>query len=203
MNQGLARLLSYTFHPAVMPVIGVVLIFEYSPYYTSTDMLYFTMLFAFTGTYLLPALVSVVLVKLGVVGSLEMKDAKDRRIPFLVAAVFFYLTASGMRDLPLPPQVYYFLLGSSMSIIIAFLFLQWMKVSAHTAGVSGLLAMLMVQSLLWETDMSAAMIAVVLVAGILASARLRLEAHTFTEIVLGFCCGFIPVFSIMYYLGVR
>ena len=88
-----AQFLSVVGHPLFMPVYAMVLIFEFNPYIdlqvpNSIQAIVLTILSVFT--ILLPLITAIVLQKLGVVKSIYMKTAEERKWPFLLSVLWYY-----------------------------------------------------------------------------------------------------------------
>ncbi len=195
--RGIANTISYVVHPSIMPAIGVYLILHIFRY-TFPDVLYQRVLImAITGTYVLPLLATVVLLKLGYISSLKMKKTEDRKMPFLLSAVFFYFSAQLLKSLDAIPLLYIYLMGATISVFVLLLLLAYMRVSAHTAGASGLMALLIVlQATTGSFSIHFLGVGLFLI-GLIGWARLQLKAHTLTEVLLGYVVGAAP-FILMY-----
>lgn len=153
----------------------------------------------FCGTYLIPVLISFLLYRFKVVGSLLMVEAKDRRLPYAFSALSFYFTATllgqidGMRD------AYLFLIGSTLVIILHLFTLSIFKPSAHMAGIGGFLALLMALSLKYGLNFLLYIFLALFLSGLLASARLALHAHTRSEVIFGWLSGWVLIFICVYF----
>ena len=80
-----AQFISVVGHPLFMPVYAMVLIFEFNPYIdlqvpNNIQVIVLTLLSVFT--ILLPLITAIILQRLGIVKSIYMKTAKDRKWPF-------------------------------------------------------------------------------------------------------------------------
>lgn len=190
MNRNLARLLSYLFHPVIFPIIGVFAILKLLPYYISSPVVLLTMAFVFTGTYIIPVVFSFLFYKLGLIKSLEMVEAKDRRWPYLVGAIFYYVTAILLKTLGLPAEAHLYLSACALTILMHLLLLKFLKPSAHMAGIGGFTALLIAISLRYESALLPLISLCFLMAGFLGTARLRLLAHDYKELAIGFFSGF-------------
>lgn len=200
MNRSIALALSYLLHPAVFPLLGTLVVLQFSPYYIPSSIIALTLSLVFAGTYALPLAVSYLLYRLQVIESLQMENASDRRIPYLVGAFCYYMVASLLQKLQLPVEAYYFLLASALLIVLHLLLLRFMKPSAHMGGIAGFLALLFALSLKFQTNLLPLIAFSVFLSGFLASARLYLKAHTTSEILVGFGSGLVLIFF-MVFLG--
>ncbi|TVQ78557.1 MAG: hypothetical protein EA358_04740 [Flavobacteriales bacterium] len=176
-----------------MPVLGVFMITQTYSYYLPYELQKRLLLIVIAGTYILPLLVSLALWKLGYIESLLMKNARDRRAPFIMGGIFFYFTAQLMRGVEAIPLLYIFILAAATTILIQLIFLRQTKISAHSAGMSGLLSLSVV--LASRGDFVTPSFVAILVAlwGLIGWARIELEAHSLQEVILGYLSGSLPL----------
>ena len=137
-----AQFISVVGHPLFMPVYAMVLIFEFNPYIdlqvpNSIQAIVLTILSVFT--ILLPLLTAIVLQKLGVVKSIYMKTAEERKWPFLLSVLWYYLGFELLTNIALPISLYLLMIGAITVILIAhFITLRW-KISVHMLGIGGVI----------------------------------------------------------------
>lgn len=200
MSKQLAKVLSYLFHPVIYPVLGVLIILNSVPYYIHSQVTILALAFVFTGTYIIPVLVSFLMLKLKIVGSLEMKEAKDRRWPYLIGSISFYFTATALEKIGLSNETYLFIMSSAIVILLHFSLLKFWKPSAHLGAIGGFTGLMMAISLKYQVGLLPIIALAFLIAGFLATARLRLNAHTTGELVFGYFSGLLVVGSLVYFL---
>ena len=129
-----AQIISIFGHPLFMPVYAMVLIFEFNPYIDlqipkNVQVIVLTILSIFT--ILLPLLTAIILHKLGVVKSIYMKTAEERKWPFLLSVLWYYLGFELLTNVSLPASLYLLMIGAITVILIAhFITLRW-KISVH------------------------------------------------------------------------
>ena len=91
------------------------------------------------------------------------------------------------------PELYYFFLGGLFSSILVFiLLLIRKKASLHMVGIVALTFFVIGLSQYVEIPMLYTISTLILLIGFVASSRLVMKAHTFTELILGFICGALP-----------
>lgn len=192
----LSRIISYVFHPLLMGTylfLTMAFVLPAGLYPISAESqltfvaLYFVMSFA------LPALMLSMLKFLGSVKSLTMENRKDRVFPFFMILVLYitftwmltYQSRAGFDD-----NVFKFILIVDALVLVSFLITLFYKVSVHAIGIAGLAGILLPlnqqsdnQVLFWVT------IGVVLLAGVVMSARLQLHAHTPRQVLVGALTG--------------
>jgi membrane-associated phospholipid phosphatase len=199
MNKSLAKVISILFHPAIYPIIGIFLILRYLPYHYSHQVVVLSMAMVFIGTYLIPVLVSILLFRLHLISSLMMNSAKDRKWPYAFGALSFLFTAHFIYKAELASEAYLFLLGSAVVFLLHLSLLNFLKPSAHMAGIGGFLALLMAVSAKFSLNVLPFILLLFFLAGLIGSARLSLDAHTPRELWIGFSTGLVIVFSTIYF----
>lgn len=202
MRCRLARVLSYVLHPSVVPLMFVVLFFWSKPFDFDRVQKIYILMSVLAGTYFLPIAVSLLLYRYGVIKTLEMHAKEDRKTPYIVAAVFYYFTAVALRVIPSAQMLNLFLIGTSIVILMLLAQIPFYKASAHVASFAGLMAAIAVMSRAhgWSPVL---LICSVLAVGLIAWARLELEAHTTREVIAGFFSGFAPIFILFYIFAVK
>lgn len=190
MNKSVALFLSYLIHPAIMPVLGVAIILFFSPVYLQRELFVLTLLYVFAGTYVFPLLMVFLLKKLGIISSIHLVNASERRYPFLASILFYFLTAQSVRNFPVPEIIAGYILAGTLMLVVLWAFLRLLKLSAHMAGIGALMALLLIISITYQVQLLAVISLLIIAAGFLASARLLLKAHSPVEVYLGFMVGF-------------
>ncbi|MGB0175778.1 MAG: hypothetical protein ACPF9D_01345 [Owenweeksia sp.] len=193
MGRKLAQWLSYLIHPVVYPILGTLVILEALPYYVSSRLTILSLALVFTGTYIIPVSISFLFYRIQLISSLEMKEARDRRWPYLIGSICYYLTASFLGELGLPEDVYLFLLASAFVIVLHLVMLRFSKPSAHLAGIGGFTGLLLSTSFKYQVGFLPLLALCFLLAGFLGSARLKLNAHSPGELATGYFTGLVIV----------
>ncbi len=196
MSKTLAGFISYVFHPGLMPTYLLSLLYFVSPYvltiegYTLSSRL-LLLLFVFLYSFLFPSLVIYWLYKRGKIGSMHLEELSDRRIPYLVTIIslsfltYFFYTKSVLLK---PTAI---ILGFILMTLlyVAIVSLRW-QISAHAAAAGGVLgALFMIAARFDESTLQWPLAITLCIAGLVASARLRLNAHTPGQILAGFTGG--------------
>lgn len=192
MSKTFAQILSYLLHPALIPSLGTAFVFWATAKGLEVSAQIQVIGFVFIATYLLPSLISVILKHLGIIESLHMNNPRDRRYPFLISIAFFLFTANTLQPWPfVPAEIPLLLLSSALTLIIFYLLLKIQKLSVHMAGMGGLIAILLFVSLQYEVQALLPLAMCFSLAGLLGTARLKLNAHTPFQVYTGFSLGFL------------
>lgn len=194
-----AHLISWIFVPLLMPVYGILLIFNlsflrFAPFGTK---LVFTLI-VFGANFLVPMLLVLLLKRLGMIQDVGLNGRKERLIPYIITilclagtGVFLYLKMA-------PVWVAMFYAGGALAGLVNLLVNFRWKISAHAAGIAGLVAMLIQvakegapgSGLVWWIT------GALLCAGLLGSARIWLGRHTLMQVLAGSAVGFLCVWGL-------
>lgn len=88
------------------------------------------------------------------------------------------------------------MIGSITSIFFALFISYWWKISLHLIGVGGVTGVVMALSLRAGLGITPALVAMIMVATITATARLYLNAHTPAQTLAGFVLGWMTVMGV-------
>lgn len=197
-----AKIISNIFHPLLMPVIGLLIIFStdsYVNYAVPEDLKKAVLLLVTVSTFIIPLLISLLLLNRKLIKSLEMETTKERIIPYAFTIIFYIFTLYMLKRAPIPPIVFNFIIGATLSVILAFIInIKW-KISAHMIGVGGLLGALICVSLVLEVYVTPFILLTLLIAGLVGSSRLILNAHNQSQVYAGFLLGFACQVITIYY----
>ncbi len=193
-----AKVISYLFHPLLMPTLGLWLLINTNPFLDFmiqgpvARALYIVV---FISTFVFPVLSSLLLLFTGRIKNLEMQSPEERRLPYLLTAIYYtvgyYMIVT---KIPLPQEVSLMILGANLSVILTLIINMFRKISAHAVGISGLIGAFMGVGIASPLNIANILILLFLLAGIIGYARLKLESHKPIDLYLGYFLGFICEF---------
>lgn len=193
MKKFLATAASYVFHSIwLVPLMAAYLIYADPILYLGIrpkDKLLEFLAALFISTVF--PLISVLLARaLGFISSIQMKDAKDRIIPYIatLTCYFWAWRVFQYKGSPMPMDAMIF--GVFLSTSAALVLNSFLKISMHTIGVGGLVAFMAIAC--YRDGGAAApmfLALAILIAGLVWTARLIVSNHTTPELVLGFAVG--------------
>lgn len=193
MNLRFARFLSVLLHPTWMPAYVFIILFQTTDYFKFVvsqplkTAVYFILLL---NTILIPLLIIYFLFRKGLIQSYRMEERQDRSIPYLVNMLCMLLAFYMMSKLPAPKLFGAILFGAAIALAVAFFInLRW-KISIHMIGIGGFAGVFYALSDLLLMDIQAVILVSFLLAGLLGTARLLLNAHVAPQIYAGFVLGF-------------
>ncbi len=205
MNDSVSKFISVAFHPLLMTTWFFIGILIFHPIFLepiSRQNMYFFILLVFITTFVIPVLSISIFKFSGVISSFSMPQREERFLPLLFITVIYGLSLYLMyRKLAIGINVVTIFLGIDILLLfLTFISLRW-QISLHSAASSGLVGFVLAlllkfpdQSLLFYC------IILILLAGMIASARLHQNAHTLEEVGAGSFLGFITCFTVLYYM---
>ena len=201
---GAANALSNALSPMMMPTYGVFLTLWVSVLCLLSYGTRVTVLLMCMGiTCILPLIFLSVLHHFKLVKDFQVSQRKERLIPYLFTALCYAVAAYYLFYRHSPQWFVMFMVGSAVTVlVVAIINLKW-KISAHMAGIGGIIALVYqihVQGLsafylLWLICI------LIMVAGLLGSARLTLQRHNLWQVLAGVVVGFLCVSLTMRFFG--
>lgn len=190
------KIVSFVFQPLLMPTFGILfLISTYLGMTYSVGWRWIAFIGSFIFTALLPALPIIMMMRRGQIKDLYISKREQRTFPYLFALVAYtFWTVFMLRVLHLPFFIVAMGIGSVLSIIIITLVNTKWKISAHLSGIGGLTGGVFCYSYVMGQNPVWLFIAMLMLSGLTALARIELKAHTPAQTLAGFTLGFLMVF---------
>ncbi|MDP2723694.1 MAG: hypothetical protein Q8O72_13140 [Bacteroidales bacterium] len=198
-----AQIISILFHPLLVPTYLLLILSSLNTHHVLTMPLQYRLLlivFVFLTTFMLPALILIILRKFGVVKSLEMHERQERALPLIIVSAFFYLTYYLLKQMEQNSLFTLFMIGATMLVLLCLIINYFTKVSIHATSWGGFLGAFMGFSLNFQVDVTLWLYAIILITGMVATARLILKAHTVAQVYGGFLLGSISQLLLFYYV---
>jgi hypothetical protein len=190
-----AHVISYLFHPLLMPTIGLVLLLNSGTYLSLLDpaakrAILFVMAL---GTLIFPLLMLPVLYYRRLVSNLENVSAEERAIPMLIILVLYVITFIYFLRMPLSRIIHAYALALPLVILVLLVMGLVFKLSEHMTALGGLTGLVISVILLYETPMELILMILLLAAGLTGTARLKLGLNRPAELFWGYMAGFVMV----------
>jgi len=184
---------SYVFHPLFIPLMGTLIYLAISPIHYSEAQVLYLCLQVNLLTIFIPLAIYYWLKTMGKADSVMLQKVAQRRIPLFISCILLYLLTFKSITQAALPELHFFLLGGLLSNILTFLYL-FMKVKAsiHQMGIAALSCFVMGLSTHYQVDLTYGIAVLLLLNGLVASSRLAMQAHTYTELAIGFGIGALP-----------
>ena len=197
-----AHIISVLFHPLLMPIYGLFILLNSNTHYSfipepAQRILY---IIIFLSTFLIPISIIPFLMSLKIVNTVQMKDRKERYIPMIITAASYTFSLYLINSLGfhVPIFVKFLVFAPLLLVLINMLInIKW-KISSHMIGIGGLIALVFAFSIIFYANLTTIIIALIIIAGAVATARLKLQVHTPMQIYAGFFLGFTGMLVIIY-----
>ncbi len=209
MMKTAANLLSIFFHPLLIVTYMSLVLLWTNPFsfglrhVTEGDTILIIIVMT---TVTLPAIAVLMMKMLGWITTFRMEDSKERIGPYIVSGIMYltlYLHVTKAESFPVSLRVA--VLGSMLALWICFFINNFLKISAHAAGMGGLVALVALTKMKFGYDhaqigipghvnlvlpLDYLLYGAIFLAGLVCTSRLILQTHSLKEIYLGFLVGF-------------
>lgn len=191
---------SYVFHPLFIPLMGTLIYVAISPLHYSLVQLLFLCLQVSLLTIFIPLAFYFWLKTVGKADSMMLENLAQRKIPLFLSCILLYILAFKSITQAALPELHFFLLGGLLSNLLTFLYLFMnVKASIHQMGIAALTCFVIGLSAHYQVDLTYGIALLLILNGFVASSRLAMQAHSYTELAIGFGIGSIPQLALWWY----
>jgi hypothetical protein len=192
MENKIAKIISYLFHPLLMLLFGLIILFNLNSYISlmlSLQGKLYILAIAFISGVIFPLSFMFFLLKTKVIKSFALETKEERTIPYLMTGIFYYFIFYLFKEINLPPLFYVFVLNSTLVILITLLINFWWKISAHMIAIGSLIGALLGISFKFDINLIFIIALLLFISGLIGFSRLKLNAHNNAQIYCGFFLG--------------
>lgn len=190
-----ALVISYLFHPLLMPTLGLLIILNSGTYLSLLDpaakrAIIFVMAL---GTLVFPLMILPILQYRNLVlrNSTELSRS-ERLVPKFIILILYIITFVYFRKLPLSQVIHaYALTVPGVLLLITLLNIRF-RISVHAAALGGLTGLIISLILLYHTPLEGFLMCSLLAGGLTGSSRLA-QGDRWGNILSGFLLGFVVV----------
>lgn len=191
-----ARIISFVFHPLFLTtylfaLFAIVLPSAWAP--VSLDNFQKMMLLIFLVTFLLPAINIYLFKAMGNITSLQMHNRRERILPFVFISIVYCGVTYMIQvktGIDWSDNFLKFLVIIDALVIIGTIITFFYKISIHSLAIAGIVGILLpLNRVSEEIPIFYATLVIIVVAGVVMSARLQLRAHSLREVVSGGLLG--------------
>jgi len=211
-----SQIISWVFMPLLMPIYALLLVMFIPSNidFIQNSQCMYAMDFQFKKAFLYmflifcvlaPGVSFLILKRRGIVASLQMEERKERYIPIAVMFVyclvlFFYINyLINVNRLIVPKFLTMLPLSGALVTAVFIIINRWKKISIHAAA-SGILVGFVLAYILQQIEYQLWVFTIsLLVSGLVMSARLYLQKHTFSEVIIGWLIGSFITFVINFW----
>lgn len=191
----LSKLLSIVLHPLWMPFYAIGLVFRYTYLsYAGISFKFQLMTVVLAFTVVIPLILILVMRMMKTISSFSLRERKDRPTLYWFVSLCYVAMIMVMYKINTPRWIIFLMGGATVALLVTMLVtLRW-KISAHATGIGGLIGGTMIVMRLYQLLPSYELMLLIVLAGMLGSARLYLKAHTPAQVYAGFLNGFVCVY---------
>lgn len=202
-NHRWARLLSLILHPMIIPTLAVILLYSIPSYLTfsvPSQIKRLVILLVFVNTCVAPLLIMLLLKRFGLITDLVLSDRQERMYPTLVSVLFYFFTFYLLKQTNVSVVLSIFMMGATVLVVTGFVVTMFWKISFHMMAMGGLTGFLLAIALLLSADVVWLLIPAIILSGLTGSARLALQAHTPTQVYIGWITGILVMMGVYFYV---
>lgn len=203
----LAKFTSTMLSPLLTPTYSTLMALSISPkVFDVTGVRFKLILIVFALTCIFPMITIAVLHNFKIIKDKKLISRKERVIPYITGTIYYAVAVYHVIYTHEPQWLVMFFAGGALTCLVSTIVNLWWKISAHMAGMGGLLAMLwqinaMNLEVVDKPHMMMYILIAILLCGLLGTARLLLKRHTLPQIIAGFLNGLICVSLMMRLFG--
>ncbi len=176
-------------HPVFLPTIATFIYLWVLPQpliFAQKSLVFFMV---FGATCVVPLLTLYLLKLVGSIKTLQVETIKERKLPVLIMIVNYLFLAQVLQEIWQLRELTILIYATAIGLIVtSCLFYVKTKLSLHMLGMAGVLAFALLYGVSYQyANKTIALL--ILLLGILGTARLELKAHNVKEITLGFSFG--------------
>jgi len=197
-----AVIVAYVFHPLLMPVYGMAIIFSaptlfgYLPFNVKKILL----LIMLVNNVLLPLSMLPFFMQRKIITSWTISERKERNIPLIITSLLYCTTSYIVFRFPIPVFLKSFIFATAFISIIITIINFWWKISLHAVGSGALIGLVLILSFKMITPLEWYLISAIIAGALVLSSRLRLNLHTPPQVWMGLFTGFfgLTLFMILF-----
>ncbi|HRC94604.1 MAG: hypothetical protein KBI11_07025 [Bacteroidales bacterium] len=185
------RWLSILLHPLFMMCYAFLTLYLSASYISFLPDSYKRLLFIalFLNTIIIPIFILMLLKRLGTVKSIELFHHRERVFPIVMVIIPYVFTLLLLIRLQVPEIFIKIVQGGILAMIIAATVSYWWKISLHMVGIGGVTGFIIAGLILHYFTSLNLLVVVVVLSGLLVSARLVRGDHCPSQVYTGYFTG--------------
>lgn len=200
MSKSLAKVISYLFYPILIPLYVIGFFFYQTHYLFDEEQIINAFRLVLMLGFFFPVLFYLFLKNRKYCDSIFLDTVEQRKIPVLLnmaLLVLIIIRFTGIQDL-LPLKLFFTGLFTAHIFVLILLYLD-KKISLHLVYLTVALVFIGMFGIRYSLPIRLAFVGGILIVGLVASSRLRLNAHNQEEVYLGVLIGVIAQMSMLYF----
>ncbi len=201
MLKTFARIISFVFHPLLVPTFGYLILLNSGFYFSmiSPEAKRMVMLLIFFSTAFLP-LITILIFALKPGFDFRLQKPTDRIVIQLSASIFYYMGYYFLGKMNATPVFRLFLIAFALLVILLSVISLFRKISIYMGAFGGMLGGVMALSFRMGINPVWWIAGIIFCSGLVGTARLILEKHTIRELIAGFSLGFLVIYLLVYFV---
>jgi hypothetical protein len=193
----LSKIISTVFHPLFVPSMILAYLVLFSPNVFFGFPLEVKKWWLITVSYItitFPLITVLLLWRLKFIESIHMNGLKERYAP-LIASMLFYFWVFWLfhKQFQAPVVIQTWLLGTFLTTVMVFMSSIFFKISMHSAAWGSVVSFAILCTALYVDRSLVLLFASLLLAGLIGSMRLYLQAHTNRQLWAGYIAGLVAI----------
>lgn len=193
-----AQMVSILFTPFYLPLVGLLILFlfsglSYLPWGYKLSVLFIVYLF----TVLLPTMFIRLYRHYQGWNLMELGRKERRMVPYVISIFCYFLCYYIMSRYRMPHVMRNILVTALLIQVLCAVVNVWWKISTHTAAIGGVAGALIGFSILFFFNPMWWFCWVILLSGMVGTARMLLHQHSLPQVVGGFLLGFFCAFFVI------
>ncbi|HEX7493941.1 MAG TPA: hypothetical protein VF346_06965 [Bacteroidales bacterium] len=197
-----AKIISIIFHPLLIPVYGMAIIFSaptlfgYLPFNVKKLLI----LILLVNNVLLPLSLLPFFLHRNIISSWTITEREERNYPLIITTILYCITSFLINKFHIPVFLKTYIFAASfISLIVTVINFRW-KISIHSVGAGALISLVFILSLKMLTPLEWYLISTVVIGGLVLSSRLKLNLHSPQQVWIGLFTGFfgLALFMILF-----
>lgn len=197
-----AKVLAYLFHPLLIPLWSIILIFNSGSYISHVPWevkraIY--LIIAFTSV-MMPLLSYGIFYYQKMIRSFDLKEPKQRIFILIIASFYNFITWYLLNRLPISQHIQNFILFYAiLSLVFTIIAFRW-NISMALGSLGAMCGLVLAFAIRTQIDLSPVFSSVVLISGLVAYGKLKFDLNRPAQLYLGFILGFVIMFVPVIYL---
>jgi len=187
----LAKIVTIIFHPLLMPLYALCIIF-FAPtlmWYLPVKVKKILFLLVLTNNVAFPLAMMPFLKFRNLISSWSMEERSERTLPLLVLSILYSITSILIFRFQIPVLLKSFAFATSILSLALTVINFWYKISLHAAGAGALTAVVLILAVKMNASLTWYLITVIIFSGLILAGRLRLNTHNPVQVWSGYFTG--------------
>jgi hypothetical protein len=190
--------LSVLLHPVFMPLYTLALAMRVDPHLAWSmpeQARWITLAMVAVMTVAFPLTSTLLLLRAGILSDLQMHRKEERIAPFVMTLLYLTMTWYLLRQSPLHPVALSIFAGIAVTLFLATVITFFWKISIHMVGIAGMLGVIAGISVKHALPLLPVIAMLIVLTGLLGTARLIAGTHAPAQIYAGTAVGFVITYS--------